>query len=214
MVSYIVGVIFGILAGMLNFTGQVVQKKAINDMPAEIRAKNLMISLLHNKTWWLGIVFMSVFATVFQLTAAVTVGGTIMPGLMASGFIVLAIGSAKLLHENLKAGEIVAIGLLIFAIVLIGLSQLSIPQTPTYFTYFNDTNFVVRYATYTIVFLGLWLGLYYGGKKAKRYGSLMPRCGQSGNHNVWLSFPRNKAPTTDPETQLCRLHTVQRSWYH
>ena len=132
MVSYIVGVIFGILAGMLNFTGQVVQKKAINDMPAEIRAKNLMISLLHNKTWWLGIVFMSVFATVFQLTAAVTVGGTIMPGLMASGFIVLAIGSAKLLHENLKAGEIVAIGLLIFAIVLIGLSRLSIPQTPTY----------------------------------------------------------------------------------
>ncbi|HME51515.1 MAG TPA: hypothetical protein VKM55_04815 [Candidatus Lokiarchaeia archaeon] len=186
MVSYIEGIVFGILAGMLNFLGQVLQKKAINDTPLEMRDKGLVKKLVRNKTWILGIVCMVAFSAVFQLIAQATIGGALMPGLAASGFIVLAIGSVKILKESLKMFEIIALILLMVAITLIGLSQLSITGSLTYFT---NVPFDARFITFTIIFTAMWLGLFYTGRKAKKYNSILLALGTGFPFvvgNIWL----------------------------
>ncbi|HMF32780.1 MAG TPA: hypothetical protein VKK79_15255, partial [Candidatus Lokiarchaeia archaeon] len=90
MITYVEGVIFGILGGLLNFFGQVLQKKAINDTSQENREHKLVRSLVRNKTWLLGIVSMVGFITIFILLGQYAVGAALMPGLGASGFIILA----------------------------------------------------------------------------------------------------------------------------
>ena len=186
MVSYGIAVLFGILAGMLNYMGQILQKKAINDTPMEIRATHLMKSLIRNPIWLLGIVFMVAFSTVFLLIAQAVVGGALMPGLMASGFIVLAIGSVMILKESLKLIEIVAIILLIAAITLIGFSGLSIPGS---LSYFASISFDYRLGIYSIIFTALWLGLFFTGRKAKKFSSILLTLGTGFPFvvgNIWL----------------------------
>ena len=170
MENYILGVIFGILAGICNFTGQVITKKAINDTPQEIRNTALIKSLVRNRTWLIGTVLGMGLGAVFIVLAQQIIGGALTPGLMASGFIVLAIGSVKILNEKLQATEIFSIMLLVIAIVLIGLSELSIEGN---IEYFNDSNFTMRIIIYSIVFTSLWLGLFYLGKKAKKYSTIL-----------------------------------------
>ncbi len=186
MVDYVLGVIFGITGGMLNFLGQVLQKKAINDTAPEKREKNLVKSLVRNKIWLLGIICQMAFSTVFILIAQGSVGAALMPGLGASGFIILAIGSVKILKESLKTLEILAIVLLVVAITLIGLSQLAITGSLTYFT---DIEFNLRLALFTIIFAALWLGFFYPGRKAKKYRSLLLAIGTAFPFvvgNIWL----------------------------
>ena len=186
MVSYIEGIAFGILAGMLNYLGQVLQKKAINDTPPEARDKGLVKKLVRNKTWLLGIACVVGFSSVFLLIAQASIGGALMPGLMASGFIILAIGSVKILKEFLKIFEIIAIILLMVAITLIGLSQLSIAGS---LTYFEDNAFNVRIAIFSIIFTALWLGFFYAGRKIKKYNSIMLALGTGFPFvvgNIWL----------------------------
>ncbi|OLS13972.1 MAG: hypothetical protein RBG13Loki_2368 [Promethearchaeota archaeon CR_4] len=169
MADYVLGVIYGILAGIFNFLGQVLQKKAINDTAQEKRDSALVRSLIHNKTWLMGIVSMVAFSAVFMILGQAIVGAALMPGLVASGFIVLAIGSTKILKESLKLGEYVAIILLAIGIVLIGFSQLSIEGSLTYFT---DPQFNTRLAIFTVVYTGLWLGLFYVGRKGQKFKSI------------------------------------------
>lgn len=165
MVSYEVGILFGILAGISNFAGQVLEKKAINDMPAEKRGKDMMKYLIKNATWLSGFIIMAVGGAVFMLLAQQAIGAALVPGLMASGFIVLAIGSVKILKEQLKTVEYIAIFMLIGAIALIGLSQLSIPSNMIYFT---NSGFNTRIAIYSVLFALLWFGLYYAGKRVTK----------------------------------------------
>jgi hypothetical protein len=186
MADYVLGVLFGILAGLLNFLGQVLQKKAINDTAPERRNKGLVKSLVRNKTWLLGIICMVAFSSVFLVIAQAIVGAALMPGLGASGFIILAIGSVFILKESLRISEILAIVLLAIAITLIGFSQLAIVGS---LTYFSDSAFDVRLALFSILFTALWLGLFYFGRKARKYGSILLALGTGFPFvvgNIWL----------------------------
>lgn len=186
MEDYIFGVICGILGGISNFTGQVLTKKAINDTPQEIRDTALMKSLVRNGIWLTGTILGMGLSAVFIILAQNLIGGALTPGLLASGFIVLAIGSAKILNEKLQATEIIAIILLVIAIVLIGLSELSIEGNTAYF---EDINFTMRIIIYSIVFTGLWFGLYYIGRKTKRYKTILLAVGTGlpfAIGNIWL----------------------------
>ena len=60
------------------------------------------------------------------MIAQIYIGPALIPGLMAFGLIFLAIGSVKIVGETLKKEEITGIILMIFAIFLLGLSELSI----------------------------------------------------------------------------------------
>ena len=186
MVDYVLGVLFGILAGLLNFLGQVLQKKAINDTAPERRDKGLVKSLVRNKTWLLGIICMVVFSSIFLFIAQAIVGAALMPGLGASGFIILAIGSVFILKESLKSFEVLAIILLMVAITLIGFSQLAIAGS---LTYFSDSAFDVRLASFSILFTTLWLGLFYSGRKANRHRTILLALGTGFPFvvgNIWL----------------------------
>jgi multidrug transporter EmrE-like cation transporter len=186
MVSYFVGVIFGILAGVFNFAGQILMKKAINDLPPEIRSGNLIKTLLRNRTWLSGIIMMIVFCTVFLFLAQQSVGAALIPGLMASGFIVLAIGSVKILKEELKKAEIIAIIMLISAVLFISFSQLSIEATTDYF---RDSGFLIRIFLYSAVFTGLWWGLFLTGKRVTKSKSIFLALGNGFPfvlNNIWM----------------------------
>jgi len=60
------------------------------------------------------------------LLAQLFVGPALLPGLMASGLIVLAVGSHLIVHERLRPSEILGVFLMIAAVTLLGLSRLSI----------------------------------------------------------------------------------------
>jgi multidrug transporter EmrE-like cation transporter len=186
MLNYALGVFLGILTGMINFFGGVLQKKAINDTPMEMRDQNLMKALVKNKIWILGLLCQMAFSTVFLMLAQSLIGATLMPGLMASGLIILAIGSVKLLKEQLKINEIIAIIFLIIGITLIGLSELTIQTT---IANFLDIGFNLRIGIVTIFFAVAWLSLYYTGKKAKKNKSLLLAIGTGfppSIANIWM----------------------------
>jgi multidrug transporter EmrE-like cation transporter len=186
MISYELGIVFGILAGVSNFLGQILLKKAINDTPADQRAAGLIKALIHNRTWLTGIIIQIVVCSVFMFLAQLVIGPALIPGLMASGFIVLAIGSVVILKEKLTAKEISSIILLLIAVVVIAYSRLSIGAN---LAYFNDANFNLRIGLYSVLFIALWLGLFYYGKNATKFKSIALALGTGFPfvlNNVWM----------------------------
>jgi len=97
MADYIFGVFCAIMAGLTNFTGQILMKKGINDTSKENKENKLMKSLIHNRTWLSGILLMIFVNTIFLVIAQQSIGGALIPGLTASGLIILVIGSVKFL---------------------------------------------------------------------------------------------------------------------
>ncbi len=120
------GIILGISAGVANYLGIVLQKKAVNDMSDEAKENMFFKTLVKNPVWLLGLILSQAVSAVCMITAQIYVGPALLPGLMASGLIVLAIGSAKINKETLQLPEISAILFIFGAVILLGLSGLSI----------------------------------------------------------------------------------------
>lgn len=167
--QYFLGVLFGILAGLSNFLGQILQKKAINDV-MKTSAQLDMKVLVKKPLWIFGLAMVVVINTVLLAFAQMWIGPALLPGLIASGFIVLGIGSVKLLGEQLKKEEIIAIGVLVVAIVFISMSKLSIDAD---LTRFQDNGFVARLIIFSVLFLVCWFALFYGGKRTSKKTILM-----------------------------------------
>ncbi|MBD3352141.1 MAG: hypothetical protein GF364_11695 [Candidatus Lokiarchaeota archaeon] len=186
MANYILGIISGVLAGLCNFSGKVLQKKAINDTPEDTRNNELVKSMVKNPLWLFGMILGIGISTIFLFIAQGTIGAALIPGLSASGLIVLAIGSTKILNEKLEKWEIIAIILLFIAILLIGLSELSIEAD---LSYFEDIGFSIRFSFFTIIGLAMWFILYFGGKKAEKFNSIYLAVGTAFPFvigNLWL----------------------------
>ena len=124
---YPLGVAMAILCGVVIQSGILLQKKVVNDLPPEVREKGFMRTLVRKPMWLAGIVLEVAVGAVTFMTAQNLIGPALVPGLMASGLIVLAIGSVKLIGETLSAGEYAGIFLMIVGILLLGLSELEIP---------------------------------------------------------------------------------------
>jgi uncharacterized membrane protein YdcZ (DUF606 family) len=123
---YLTGVACGIIGGLLNQGGQLLQKKVVNDIRHEDPKKGFMRRLLRSPLWMVGMVVGLGGGTGGYMLAQSLIGPALSPGLMASGLILLSIGSVKLNHEELNASEIVGIVLMIVGIFCFGLSELSI----------------------------------------------------------------------------------------
>ncbi|MHA1237535.1 MAG: DMT family transporter, partial [Candidatus Hodarchaeales archaeon] len=121
---YLLGVTLAILAGFVINYGMVLQKKVVN---AHKNDEEFLKNLAKNPTWLTGLVLQFVLGTIFMLTAQLFIGPALIPGLMASGLIILAVSSVKILGETLSRYEILGIAVMILATVLLGLSELSIP---------------------------------------------------------------------------------------
>jgi len=123
---YILGVFLAILSGSLNNIGSVFQKKVVNEIPPEAK---FFRSLVKKPLWIIGLILQMVLGSVLFMIAQIYIGPALIPGLMAFGLIFLAIGSVKIVGETLNKVEIMGILILIFAIFLLGLSELSIDIT-------------------------------------------------------------------------------------
>jgi drug/metabolite transporter (DMT)-like permease len=123
---YLVGVACGIIGGLLNQGGQLLQKKVVNDIRYDNPSQGFMRRLLRSPLWVIGFVVGLGGGTAGYMLAQSLIGPALSPGLMASGLILLSIGSVKFNHEELNRYEITGIILMIIGILCLGLSELSI----------------------------------------------------------------------------------------
>lgn len=126
LVGDILGILLGLLAGTTTAVGAILQKTAINRFNSGQRKGGFVTNVVRDPLWLAGLVIGHGLASLFVLGAQSLIGPALMPALIASGLVALALASTKLLHENLKPLEWLGVGLLVTGITLVGLSQLQI----------------------------------------------------------------------------------------
>ncbi len=146
--SYMLGVTLAVASGISNNVGTLVQKKVVNEVPPEVRDERFMRTLVRNPMWMFGMILQLGVGTVFFMLATNYIGPALVPGLMAAGLIVLAVGSIKLIHESIRAPEAVGITLMIVAIVLIGASSLVVDASTFNFL---APDFLLRISIFTAI---------------------------------------------------------------
>ena len=147
---YWLGVSLGIINGFNNNIGTLLQKSVVNQADKNHFGK----SLVKSPIWLLGIALQFAISPIFVFFIQAIIGPSLLPELGASGLIILAIGSVKLLHESLKKEELIGIFMVIFGVILIGSSRLSISASQTQFT---NINVLINVGIFTAVFCGLFL---------------------------------------------------------
>ena len=142
LITYLLGVILAIISGIANNFGTVLQKKVVNEHRND---EEFLKQLAKDKTWLFGLILQLVIGAIFFMVAQILIGPALVPGLMAAGLIVLALGSVKILGETLKRDEYIGIIIMIAGILFLGLSQLSIPTETIILTdyVFTMTSFTV-----------------------------------------------------------------------
>ncbi|MFX0059866.1 MAG: hypothetical protein ACFE85_06720 [Candidatus Hodarchaeota archaeon] len=142
---YWIGVILALLAGWSHYSGLIIEKVVINKLDPDAK---LMKNLVRTPKWLLAIFIRFGIGSIFFMFAQFFIGPAIIPGLMSSGLIILAIGSIKIIGENLKLIELLAIAMMITAITLIGFSELSIDLAETNLL---EIDFIVRISISTVI---------------------------------------------------------------
>jgi uncharacterized membrane protein len=154
-------------------TGIILQKKAVNDMPTADKTQRFLATLLKNPRWLGGLALEYGVGTCAFMIAQSLIGPALVPGLMASGLIVLAIGSVKIIGEALNLSEYIGIALLIAGILLLGLSELEI-SVDVVRDRLADSNTALRIAILSVSLFLLWGWTHFQSLKlAQRKGILM-----------------------------------------
>jgi len=148
--TYFLGILSALLAGIVVYIGLLIQKHVINkhsNDPKFIR------SLVKSPIWIMGLLLQVVIGgLVFYFIAIMFIGPALVPGLMSAGLIVLALGSVKILNEKLGKEKILGILLMIVGVSFLGLSNLSIDVSTFKIL---DSSFILRIIVFTIVVLSL-----------------------------------------------------------
>ncbi len=152
---YLIGVALGLIGGILTQGGQLLLKKAINEVRKSGYEKYFR-RLLRHPVWLSGFIFGVGGGTVAYILAQSLIGPALVPGLMAFGLIVLAVGSVKMNHEDLNTSEMVGIVLMIIGVFLLGLSGLQITSVQVKAA-LVDVESLLRIAFFTTFFLLLFL---------------------------------------------------------
>jgi drug/metabolite transporter (DMT)-like permease len=164
---YILGVFLAILCGVLMNCGLLLQKKVINEIPKEARHTRFMRTLFKRPLWVAGFLLEFVGGAVTFMLAQNIIGPALVPGLLATGYIVLVIGSIRILGETLTKVEYFGMGLLIFGIGLIGLSALEINNGMVREA-LDDPAAVFRIVLFTAILFVLWVGTHLAALRSKR----------------------------------------------
>jgi drug/metabolite transporter (DMT)-like permease len=138
------------MGGLLNQGGQLLEKKVVNDIRHDDPGKGFIRRLLRSPLWVFGFVVGLGGGTAGYMLAQSLIGPALSPGLMASGLILLSIGSVRLNHEELNKSEIAGIILMIIGILCLGLSELSI-TAPQVRTMLVDHSAQIRVILFTFV---------------------------------------------------------------
>ena len=148
---YLAGVALGVLGGILTQFGQLLEKRAVNQFRADSQEYGFFRRLIKSPTWLSGDFFGLGGGTVAYMFAQSLIGPALTPGLMASGLVILAVGSVRMNHENLNSSEIVGIVLMILGILSFGLSGLAINSTQVRTT-LADQSALQRITLFTVSF--------------------------------------------------------------
>jgi hypothetical protein len=152
--SYLYGVALAVASGISNNMGTLLQKKVVNDLPAEAKEQRFFRSLIKHPVWFVGLLLQLAIGTAFFMLAQVYIGPALIPGLMGVGLIVLAVGSVKLIGESLTRTEIVGITLIMAATFTIAFSELVINIVVYDFL---ETGFLIRLTLFTSATVALIL---------------------------------------------------------
>lgn len=164
---YWLGVFLALLAGSTTQSGAVLQKKAVNEVSQE---PEFMRNLVRKPIWILGVIFSFGITSIFYLAAQIFIGPALIPGLMAFGLVVLALGSIKIIGEKLKKEEIIGILLMILGTFILSLSGLSIDITETNLLEFG---FAIRTYIFTSVIILLSLICHIFQRKYKKFKGIL-----------------------------------------
>jgi drug/metabolite transporter (DMT)-like permease len=165
--DYYTGVLYAILCGVLINGGLICQKKVINGISRENRKKRFIRTLLRYPLWVTGFILEFIGGGVTFMLAQSYIGPALVPGLMATGYIILVLGSIRILHEKLSRIEYFGILMLIGGITLLGLSALEV-HDETVREALEDKNTVFRIVVFTVSMLLLWGATHYAAIKSKR----------------------------------------------
>lgn len=145
---YLAGVALGILGGLLTQGGQLLEKKAVNEARGDHPVKGFMRSLFKSPVWLVGFFVGLGLGTAAYMLAQSMIGPALVPGLMASGLIILAIGSVKMNKEEMNRSETFGVFMMITGILFLGLSGLGINSTQVRTT-LADRNALTRIVIFT-----------------------------------------------------------------
>lgn len=126
MGQYGLGVACAVLSGVMNACGAILQKNAVNQIPPDERAQGLMRRLVGDRRWVLGLAMSMGVGSALVLTAQSLIGPALVPGLSASGLVVLALASTRFIGEKLRPAEMLGVVSLVCGVALLGLSRLEI----------------------------------------------------------------------------------------
>lgn len=183
--SYLIGVTAAILAGIAFNLGMMIQKLAVMRISQET---NLMRQLLRSPLWLAGFALQFFVGMPLNMLAQSNIGPAIIPGLMSIGLIVLTIGAVRLAGETLDVGDIVGIALVIAAVTVFGLSQLSVDMQSIDIW---EPAFLLRLGLFTVVVAALSLICHFLQKTNVRLRGIL-RTLDAGlflsQSNLWLGI--------------------------
>jgi len=161
------GYFYAIVGGCVIQLGAIMQKYVINKVSKENQgAPGFMKSISKNPIWILGMILNMAGGGIFTILAQALIGGAIVPGLMASGFIILILGSMKVLGEKLTPQEILAVCILILGVLFIGLSELVITDIESEAAFSGTlSGFYLRMGLFTVILVILWIVTLLYGKR-------------------------------------------------
>ncbi len=142
--NYWLGVVYAILSGICNNIGSVIQKKVVNERSDDSK---FFRSLIKDPLWLVGLVLQLGIGSALFILAQAYIGPTLIPGLMASGLIFLAIGSIKIVREKLNLSEYLGIFIMIIATAFIGFSNMEINVAMIDFL---QMSLIIRISIFTI----------------------------------------------------------------
>lgn len=181
--SYLIGVIAAVAAGVTFNLGMVAQKVAVMRLPTEA---GLMHQLVRNPLWMAGFALQFLVGMPLNLLAQAKIGPALLPGLMAAGLIVLAIGAVRLAGESLSLADVAGILLIIAAITFFGLSQLAVDMQAIDLW---QPAFLLRLAIFTLIVAGLSVACHLAQRTAPRMRGVL-RTLDAGllyaQSNLWL----------------------------
>nr|MDO8099114.1 hypothetical protein [Candidatus Njordarchaeota archaeon] len=125
----------------------------VNEISLEDREKRFFRQLIKSPMWLLGIILGMFAPAAFVIGANMFVGPALVPGLMNSGLIVLAIGSVRINKERLEKYDYTGIIVMIVAIFFLGASQLAIKMEDLDYT---APQLLVNIFSFTILLFVLW----------------------------------------------------------
>ncbi len=148
---YAIGIASAVLAGLAFNLGVLIQKGAVAQAPG---GHGLMRHLVRSRLWLGGFALQFAMGTPLYMLAVGLIGPAIVPGLMAIGLVVLALGAVTVQKERVTPPEVIGIVFIVLAVAALGLTGLSID---VFAGSMKDPGLLLRSAGFGVVLLGVAL---------------------------------------------------------